>query len=180
MFATSTLVAAGIAATAAGAVTQTVGAMGAANAQKDITRGEMEAEKVRKQAMEFKAHRELLDITRKQDIASALGLVRATNQGAQQGSGFLGGEMQIASQGNYQRTGIFGALESGEDLFKVNQQIGEAKIDLAGWQGISATGQGLGTLGKGLLDSAPAWGKLSQGFKNPYTFTGYSGVNGLY
>lgn len=180
---TSLLVGASVLSSAVGFGTQMLGASKAADAQKKITQGEMEAERVRQEAMRFKARRELLEISRRQQVAASLGLTRATAQGAQEGSGYLGGQAQIAAQGGFQSAGIFGALQSGEELFEVNKQIGSAKMDLAGAQSLMQTGQGLSSFGGSLMNAAPAFSRLSQGFKNPWGgFGSFStpGTSGLY
>lgn len=177
MAAISTLVGASIAATAVGTGLQVAGAMGAADAQKDIIAGERKAEAARLEAMKWQARRADLEELRKLQRTQAAGIAIANAQGAGEGSGILGGLAQAVGQAYTNRAGIFGALQTGQQLFDINKDISSAKESLASYQSLGSLGQGLGSFGGSIMNAASAFSRLEQGFKNPYTFNGYNSPN---
>jgi len=147
MFDPLTLAAIGIGLSASGGVASFLGASKASAAQQRIAQLESQAEQVRKQAMEADARRRKLEVIRNAQRARALALTTATSQGAAQGSGLAGAYGQIAGQSAWNIAGINEGLNFGRQLFDINSQISQQKMNIAGAQTTSALGTGLSNLG---------------------------------
>lgn len=162
MAAVTTMVVAGL--TAAGTAFQTFGAMDAANAQKNMTALEMQAEAQRRKAMELDARRRTMEIIRQQQRARATSLTVANAQGAQFGSGLGGAYGQIGGQTGINLLGTSQNLEIGRNIFDINSQISQQRMAMADAQSMMAFGQGLQSLGGSFLQGMPAFGRLTGGF----------------
>lgn len=132
---------------------------------------EQQQEGVRRQAMEVSARRQNMEVLRNAQRARAMGLNSATNQGAQLGSGLQGGYGQIAGQSGVNALGINQNLQSGEEMFGLNNQISQQKLLQAQAQNTyaktsaslgtqSATASGISALGSGLLGASGSFKNL--------------------
>jgi hypothetical protein len=178
---TSVLLGLGAASSAAGAGLSFAGAQGMSGAAGAIAQLEMQLEAQRKQAMELDARRRRLEVIRNQQQARSVALTNANSQGAALGSGLQGGYGQISGQSNNNLLGINQQLTLGENMFNINAGISQQRLDMAGYQGLMSTGQGLSSLGGAFLQAAPYVNRLSGGFGyNPFATqsqsysTGYS------
>lgn len=178
---------AGLGLSAFGAVGKAQAAKKQAQASQEVANLEMKQDAVRKRAMEMQAHRQQLEILRSQQRAQALAVNNANNQGAMFGSGLQGGLGQISGYSNFNLQGVDQALASGEQMFGLNAQISQQKINIAKAGGQAATATGLASLGGTLTSSAPTLknlaGNLGGTSANPNTygsFIGGLGSNGIY
>jgi len=178
MAALTALTVAAIGASAIGGVTSIVGAGMANSANQKILQGEQQIEAQRFKAMKLKADRDQMQALRTQQQAVAMGLTNANAQGANLGSGVQGGAAEIMGQTGQNLLGITQNEQIGTNIFGINQQITGARMDLANAQTVSSIGQGLSSFGGSLMNAAPAFGRLSQGFNNPYS--GGFNARGLY
>jgi len=130
----------------------------------------------REQALQLSSRRSNLEQMRLAQRTSARANANAVNQGAQFGSGIQGGQAQIAGQSNFNILGTNQNTEIGENIFGINRDISNQKLQLAQlqsqYQQTSAANQGLMSLGGGLMQASGPISRLSQG-GNP--FTSYSG-----
>lgn len=166
------LFAASLAVGAAGVGTSVMGAMNAAEANKNIAGLEMKAEEQRKIAMELDARRKTLEQVRVMQRAHSMATSNANNQGALLGSGVQGGYGQISGQGGTNLLGIAQNREIGENMFGINTQISGQKMNLADAQSMSAIGSGLTSLGSMGMSAVGNFGKLSGGFPSQSVFGG--------
>lgn len=118
----------------------------------------------RKMAMELSAKRQSMEIYRTAQRARALALNNATNQGAAYGnsSGLAGGYGQISGQTTTNLNGVNQNLMIGRDIFGINDQISQAKMQLASVQGDQSLFQGLGSLGGAITGSAGTLSNIYQ------------------
>ena len=110
---------------------------------------------VRQQAMETASRRQSLENLRKTQQARAMGLESATSGGAQFGSGFAGGQAQATAMGASNEQGISQSLQSGEQMFGLENQITQQKIAYANAAGQMNTGAGLSSLGSAITSGLP-------------------------
>ena len=172
---TTTLLATSVALTAAGVGTSVYGAAQRSEAEQNIAAQQMRAEGVRKQAAELDARRRTLEIVRNQQRARSLGLVRATGQNAQLGTGLQGGYGQIAGQTGTNLLGVSQNLQLGNQLFDINAQISQQRMAIASAGTVSAIGQGMSSLGGSLMTALPQIKSLSGGFNSP-TYDPWAGM----
>ncbi len=161
---TTALAVAGIGLSAAGAYENYQGAKGQAAASKQMAELEMRQEAVRKQAMELQAKRQSMEVVRNAQRARSLALTNATAQGANQGSGLVGGYGQISGQTGVNLLGISQNLSFGAQMFDLNAQISQQKMAYADAGSKMALGSGLSSLGGTLLNNLRAINSLSKGF----------------
>ena len=149
---------------AVGAITGTIGAFKTAGAQRNIAALEAQIEAQRKKAMELDARRRSIEVLRNQQRASALGLTAATAQGAQSagvaGSGYYGGQAQVAGQSNFNLMGIQQNLEIGRNIFDLNAKISGEKMNIADYQTLTSLGQGLMGFGGAITGNLDKIGNL--------------------
>jgi hypothetical protein len=111
------------------------------------------AEDLRERQMNLEAAREKRQIVRKAIIARSTAVANATSQGAQAGSGLQGG---VAAITNEQGQGLLANnqnLEIGRGIFAANRDMARAGT-------ISSMGQGLSTIGAGLVNNMELYGRL--------------------
>jgi hypothetical protein len=174
---------AGIGLSAAGAYSSYQGAKGQAEASKQMAAIEMQQEKVRMQAMELSARRQQMEVVRNQQRARSLALTVANSQGAQFGSGLSGGYGQIAGQTGVNLLGISQNLGFGEQMFALNNQLSQTKMQYADAGSQMALGSGLSSLGGTLLNNMEplsAFGKqASAGFGSMKSFMSPNWPHGI-
>jgi len=123
------------------------------NQQQEIVRQEQAAEAERKKQMELDARRKQMEIIRQQQRARSMALATATAQGAAQGSGLMGGYGQIGGVTGTNLLGVQQNLEIGRNLFGINQNIGNARINYAGAQAQYGMGSGISSLGGAIISN---------------------------
>lgn len=129
----------------------------------------------RRQAMVLTARRQQMENFRNTQRARAQGLNAAVNQGASMGSGLQGGQAQAADMGMTNSVGINQNLGIGENIFNLDNQISGNKIKLASLGGLSATYQGVSSLGGSLSKAAGPLGSMFPGGSSSSSSGDYSG-----
>lgn len=117
---------------------------------------------LKQQQMEMDARRQSTEQIRKAQQLSALSLDRATNQGAQKGTGVIGGMAGIFDQANVNLGGINNALTIGRGINQYNKNISADKMQMASLGGQAATDQGIATLGGAIMKAGPITGSLGK------------------
>ncbi len=115
----------------------------------------------RKTAMELSARRQQLENYRNVQRARAQGMNTAVTQGAQFGTGILGGQAQATDQGAVNNLGITQNLEIGRNIFGLNDQISGNKSQMSASQGRQAEDQALASLGGSLVKNAGTIGNIA-------------------
>lgn len=165
---------------AAGAGLSFFGARKQAEASKETSRLELQAEAKRQQAMELDSRRKQMEILRTQQRARSVALTTATSQGAAGGSALAGAYGQVSGGTGVNLLGVTENLQIGRDLFGINSQISQQKMRLADAGVYSSAGAGLSSLGKdllGSLDSANRVGREAFGGGNLYNDLTYRNPN---
>lgn len=103
---------------------------------------EMQIDQQRRQMMELDAQRKQMEVVRNAQRARSMALSSQTNQGAQFGSVRGGSLGQISGQTGINTLAISQDLGIGENIFGLNQQIDQNKIQMAALGGQVASGQG--------------------------------------
>lgn len=145
--------AAGLGASIFGGLQQMDAARQESSISKNITGLEQQAEGQRMQSMELSARRQSMEVLRQNQRAQAMATNNATNQGAQFGSGLQGGLAQVADQSGVNLQGINQNLEIGRNMFAINAQISQQKIQMADAKSREATGGAIAGLGKSIGSS---------------------------
>lgn len=163
------------------------GAKASNEAQQEQIKLEQQAEAVKRKYMEMDSHRKSIESVRRTQQMSALGLNNASSQmgGSAQGSSALaGGQAQVAAQGAWNQQGISQSLQTGEQLFDINDKISQQKIKGLQGQQDSLFGNALGSFGGDLIGGmgmmnqmtggskmgSSVWNKYSNNFMGPGSF----------
>lgn len=146
----SLIAAAGLAAGAAGTAVQFAG-------QKQAQKGAERAEKLRQSQMELDNTRSRRQIIRQAVAARASALSGATSQGAQESSGYMGGQQQITSEAGASILAVNQNQQLGQNMFSANRQISRG-------QGLASFGSGLSSLGGGLVQNSETIGRIGNYF----------------
>ena len=168
---TSILLAAGVAATAAGAVGGAVTAGKVATQNQAIAGDQMKIEEQKRMAMELDARRRELEVYRSVQRAKSIALTNATMQGANMGTGLLGGQAQARQAGAEDLTSIGQNLTIGRTMSDLNTDISQHKMTLAGLGADQSLYSGIGSVGSALLGNVDKIGKLTSGWGNTSTGT---------
>lgn len=155
----------------------------ASRIQGEIAGQEREVNMQRQQAMMMDARRKNLEVIRQSQRDQALATSRATNQGAQFGSGLQGGLGQISGQSNYNALGIDQNLEIGQNIFGFQNRISSLKGQLSNVQSNMATDTGIANLGGTLMSSAAPASRFITGFGSSGGSSGtanYNSGNAIY
>lgn len=113
--------------------------------------------------MELEASRSQLQNMRNAQRLRAQATAAATNQGATFGSGLYGGLSEITGTENTNRTSINQNLGIGRNIFGLNDDISQKKIQLAGVQGDMATDQAWASLGGAIVGNSGTIGNIFGG-----------------
>jgi len=116
------------------------------------------------QAMNLQTRRNNMQQIRQAQLAQATAVSRATSQGAQFGSGLVGGLGEISSEAGNNITANNQALQTGQAIGALNNNISNDKMQMASLGGQSATDQGISSLGGALMKIGPTIGQFSKGF----------------
>lgn len=161
----------GAASAVAGLGLSIFGGMGKADAaaqQAQISRQMAETEQrqdtVRQRAMELSARRQQMEVLRNAQRARALGLQNATTQGAQFGSGLQGGYGQVSGGAGWNIQGINQNLGFGQQMFGLNAQLNQQKMQMTLAGSSAATAQGWSSLGGSLMQASGPLGRLGKQF----------------
>lgn len=155
------LVGVGLAISAAGTVTSTMGAMDAAEQNQKIASLEKQQLEQQKKQMDLQYRRSQMEAFRNQQKARALALTTASSQGAQFGSSLMGAYGQVSGQSYNNLLALDQNYAIGTNMYGLNQGISDARISLANAQSISAFGSGLSSLGGSLIKGAPTFAKIT-------------------
>lgn len=141
----------GVAKQEAGVSSEIAGLEGQVNAQ-------------RQQQMVLQSNRQQLQTIRQSQIARSMALTSATNQGAQFGTGLQGGLGQIQGDTDTNLLNNNQNLQIGQNIFGIDSQISQKRMQLAALGGNMASAQGYSALGGGIMKGAGAIGQLSGQF----------------
>lgn len=146
----------------------------------DEARQEQGINDLKQKQMEMDARRQKLEAIRTAQRTAATAEARATNQGAQFGSGLQGGLAQITDQSLFNIGGVNNAVEIGRGINTFNQKITQDKIQMAQLGGEQATNQGIASLGGALLKAGPTIGPMFKGFGSNFgsSFMGGGSASG--
>lgn len=144
----------GLALQAYGGISASKEAQHQAEIQQKIYGLESSVNDQRKQAMELSANRQQLENFRNVQRIRASGMNAAVNQGAQYGSGISGGQAQATSQGLFNSLGISQNLQIGRNIFGLNDQISQQKVQLSQSQSSQAEDQAWSGFGSSLTKNA--------------------------
>lgn len=140
-----------------------------ANVSGQISQDELQVQAQKQQQVQLEANRQQLQNFRNVQQAQAQSVAAATAQGAQFGSGLQGGLASASAEGNTNALGIAQNLEIGKNIFGIDTDISQKRIQIAGLQsqsallgGKAAEGQGFQSLGGALLKSGPIIGAFAQ------------------
>lgn len=131
---------------------------------RDEARQEQGINDLKQRQMEMDARRQQLEQIRVAQRTASLAQARATEQGAQYGSGLQGGLAQITDQSLVNLTGINQAVEIGRGINTYNQNISADKMKMADLGGQDATAKGISSLGGAIMKAGPITGQIAQGF----------------
>src|SRR5258706_16049425 len=97
-----------------------------------IAGDELQVQAQKKQQMELEANRQQLQNFRNVQQARAQSLAGATSEGAQFGSGLQGGLAAASTEGGINALGISQNLEIGRNIFGIDTDISQKRIQIAG------------------------------------------------
>lgn len=117
----------------------------------------------RQLAMQITARRQQMQTIRTNQMAQAQATAAATNQGAQFGSGLQGGLAGVEGQSASNLQGINQQLQTGNNIFGLDNQISQQKIAQYQAQSQEATASGVSSFGGDLLKAAPMIASLALG-----------------
>src|SRR5258708_36184860 len=103
-----------------------------------IAGDEQQVQAQKQQQMQLEANRAQLQNFRNVQQARAQSLAGATNEGAQFGSGLQGGLAAASTEGGINALGISQNLEIGRNIFGIDTDISQKRIQIAGLQSKSA------------------------------------------
>jgi hypothetical protein len=112
----------------------------------------------KQQQMQLEARRSQLENFRNAQRQRANATASAVNQGAQFGTGLQGGIAGVQDTALENSLGINQGMQISQNIFGINSDISNKKIQLAQLGGTAATDQGLASLGGSLMKSAPIIG----------------------
>lgn len=164
----------GVGAAVAGTATSIVGVSEQGAAQQQMLAVQAKEQEQRKNLFEIEQQRKRVEDLRNAQTATSAARSRAVNQGAQFGSGLLGGMAQVKGESNYNLLGIQQNTQIGENLFGLDQQLTEAKIASAQAATLQSIGGSLTSFGGSVVNSMGNIGKLTSGFGSSSS----SGVSG--
>lgn len=154
----------GIGSALAGTATSIIGASEQNAAQQEMIGVQQKENAQRKNLFEIEQRRKRVEDLRQAQVAQATARTHATAQGAQFGSGLLGGLEQVQGASNYNILGINQNTQIGENLFSLDQQMTQAKINSASAATITNIGGALTSFGGTAISSLDKIGNLTSGF----------------
>lgn len=154
----------GLAASALGVGTSIYGAEQQSEAQQQMLAIQQKEQEQRKNLFEIEQQRKRVEDLRQGQIAQSTARANAVSQGAQFGSGLLGGLAEIQGESNYNILGIQQNTQVGENLFSLDQQLTQAKIASAQASTYQQIGSSLTSFGGQAISSMGEIGKLTSGF----------------
>ena len=155
-----TIAAIGVGLTAASTVGQFYNSKKQADYQARAMNDQRRADVVRRRAMEFDAMRRRREIIRQGQIARSMALAAAVNQGAEQGTGLMGGYGQIAGRVNTNLQGVQGNLELGREMFDINADMSNNFMMAAKYGTQASMWRGVGQLGGQLVRGQAVFDRL--------------------
>ncbi len=172
-----------------GMLMQGIGSIFSLNASKEYNQAqtaqinlEQQIETKKQQAMEMDYQARTKQQLRTQQRIRAASLATATAQGAQYGSALPGAYGQSSGETGVNLLALSRGLQTGEQVFELNSQISQQKINQADAQQSMQFGAGLSSFGSSVTNLGLSFGKM-QGFgtvdnraptpnSNPFGYTG--------
>lgn len=161
---TGAIAAVGVGSAIAGTATSMFGASEQNAAQQQMIAIQSKEQKQRQNLFEIQQQRQTVENLRNAQKAGSQARTNAVAQGAQFGSGLLGGLEEIQGESNYNVLGIRQNTQIGENLYSLDQQLTQAKIASANAATTQQIGGSLTSLGGTLISSMGEIGKLTSGF----------------
>jgi len=169
----------GVVSAVVGVGTSIVGASEQAEAQQQMIAIQQKENEQRQRLFEMEQQRKRIQEIRNAQLASSTARVNAVAQGAQFGSGLLGGLAQIQGESNYNILGIEQNSLIGENLYALDTQLTQAKIASAQAASLQQIGGSLTSFGGMAINSMDEIGRLTSGFgSTPVAYNGTSGGSG--
>lgn len=129
---------------------------------------EQEINNLKLQQMEVEGRRMQMENIRNTQRARAMAVQAGTNQGAQFGTGLLGGIAEVQNKGEFNMQGVEQGLFFGREVAQRNNNISALNAQISQAQGAAASDQGWSSLGGALIKAGPFVGQMSQGFGSGY------------
>lgn len=155
----------------AGVATSVMGGQAAAQASAQqakisgqISGLDMQVNAQKQQQATLTYQRQQMQTIRNTQLARSMALTSATSQGAQFGSGLSGGLAQIGGQANTDQLNLNQNYQIGQNVFGLDNQIDQLKMQMASVGGQMATDQGIMGIGQGITQSAGAISRITAGF----------------
>lgn len=136
----------------------------ASRVSQDIARQEQAINGAKLRQMELEGRRMNVENIRNGQRARAQATNAAVQQGAQFGTGLMGGIAQINDKTNWNILGVDQGLQTGREIGGYNDKISADKQQLAQIGADSSMYQGLTSLGGAVMKAGPIIGQISQGF----------------
>ncbi len=122
---------------------------------------EMQVNAQRQQQMHLNSQRQSIENLRNVQKTQAQGLAAATQGGAQFGSGLAGGRSQEAAQGAWTSEALSQNLQIGDQMFALDNQIDQQKINKANAESQANQSSGFGAFGGDIMKAAPMIAQLA-------------------
>lgn len=166
-----------------GGAKQSAIAKESAQVSQDMAMQEQAINRAKVRQMEMEGRRMQMENIRNTQRARAMAVQAGVNQGAQFGTGLLGGIAGVQNKGAWNMQGVQFGLDFGREVAGYNDKISADKMQLAQLGSQSAQASGWSSLGGALLKAGPTIGAMSQGFgssqsmANPYGSMPKAGSN---
>lgn len=133
-----------------------------AQINQQINADEVKVNQQRQQAMVLDASRRQMETFRNTQRARAAGLVAATSQGVNKGSGLAGGQAQATDQGLFNSLGISQNLQIGQNIFGLDNQISGLKSQISASQSSQMTDSAISSFGGDIMKNASTLGNAAK------------------
>ena len=141
-----------------------------------ISQDEQQINVQKQQQMQLEGRRSQLQNFRNAQRMRANAQAAATNQGAAFGSGLQGGLAGVTNQEEQNTQGINQGMQISQNIFGINSDISNKRVQMAQLGGESAEAQGLSSLGGSLIKAGPIIGGFG---KDIYSGSG-SNIGGMF
>lgn len=155
----------------AGIATSLIGGQAAAKASaqqaqisSQISGLDMQVNAQKQQQATLTYQRQQMQTIRNTQLARSMALTSATSQGAQFGSGLSGGLAQVSGQAQTDQLNLNQNYQIGQNVFGLDNQIDQLKMQMASVGGQMASDQGLMGIGQGITQASGAISRITAGF----------------
>jgi len=134
----------------------------AAGIKKGIAADEIRINEQKKQQMLLESSRKQMEIFRNMQRQRSMATAAAVNQGASSGSGLQGGLAGVTNQSLFNSLGISQNVELGQNIFGINDEISQKKMQLADVETDQAEAAGWASLGGSLMKAGPTFESIGK------------------